>query len=63
MSLSQTGTKGGEPFGKTTEKPAQQEGSETVHQGKRKTHHPSGSNLLRPPGTENQEYHPQGHSE
>ena len=63
MSLSQTGKKGGEPFGNTTEKPAQQKGSETVHQGKRKAHHPSGSNLLHPPGTENQEHHPQGYSE
>ena len=63
MSLSQTGKKGGEPFGNTTEKPAQQKGSETVHQGKRKTHHPSGINLLHPSGTENQEHHPQGHSE
>ena len=38
-------TKGGEPFA-TDEKPAQQEGSETVHQRKRETHHTGGINVL-----------------
>jgi len=61
--LFRTGMEGGESFGNTDQKPVEQEGSQTVHQGKRKAHHPSGINLLHPPGTENQEHHPQGHSE
>jgi hypothetical protein len=63
MSISQTGTKGSESFGNTTEKPAEQEGSETVHQREREAHHPGGIDLLHPPGTENQEHNPQGHHE
>lgn len=41
MSPSQAGTKGGEPFDNTTEKPAQQEGSETVNQAKTETTSPN----------------------
>ena len=63
MSLSQTGKKGGEPFGNTDQKPVEQEGSETVHQGKREAHHSSGIDVLHSCGTENQEHHPQGYSE
>ena len=63
MSLSQTGKKGGEPFGNTTEKPAQQKGSRTVHQTEREARHSSGIDVLHSFGTENQEHDPQGHSE
>ena len=63
MSLSQTGTKGGEPFGNTDQKPAEQESSEAVHQRERETCHPGGIDLLHPFGTENQEHGPQGHRE
>ena len=63
MSLSQTATKGGEPFGNTDQKPAEQESSEAVHQRERETRHSSGIDLLHPFGTENQEHSPQGHRE
>jgi hypothetical protein len=63
MSLSQTGTKGGEPCGNTDQKPAEQESSEAVHQRERETCHSSGIDLLHPFGTENQEHNPQGHRE
>ena len=63
MSLSQTGKKGGEPFGNTDQKPAEQESSEAVHQREREIHHSSGIDLLQPFGTENQEHDPQSHHE
>jgi hypothetical protein len=56
-------TKGGEPFGDKDEKPAEQEGSQTVHQREGEAHHSGGIDLLFPSGTENQEHNPQGHKE
>ena len=63
MSLSQTGTKGGESFGNTNQEPAEQEGSEAIYQRERETCHSSGIDLLHPFGTENQEHNPQSHRE
>jgi hypothetical protein len=63
MRLSQTGTKGGESFGNTDQKPTEQEGSEAIHHRERKTCHSSGIDLLQPSGTENQEHDPQSHHE
>lgn len=63
MSLSQIGTKGGEPFGNTDQKPAEQESSQTVHQREREVYHSGGIDLLHPSGTENQKHGPQGHHE
>ena len=63
MKLSQTGTKGGESFGNTDQKPTEQEGSEAIYQRERKTYHPGGIDLLQPFGTKNQEHDPQSHHE
>lgn len=55
--------KGGESFDDKVEKPAEQEGSQTVHEREGEAHHSSGINLLYPSGTDDQEHDPQGHCE
>jgi hypothetical protein len=61
MRPSQAGTKGGESFDNTDQKPTEKEGSEAIHQRERKTYYPGGIDLLHPLGTENQEHDHQGH--
>ncbi len=63
MSLSRTRTRGGESFGNTDQKPAEQEGDQTIHQREQEVYLSSGIDLLHPLGTENQEHDPQNHRE